>query len=790
MIGSTISHYRILDQLGRGGMGIVYKAEDTKLDRTVALKLLPPGMLASDDDRERFYREARAAAALHHPNVATVFEINETPGPGGEPQPFIAIEFVDGESLADLIEKGPLPTEEAISITSQIADGLHVAHEKGIVHRDVKPANIMMSSDGRPKILDFGVARFEREAALTQTGSTIGTTAYMSPEQVRGEPVDRRSDLWSLGIVFHELLTGTRPFQGDYEAAITFAILNEDAKIGDDVPAELQAVLQRLLAKDVSERYDTALELTEDLRDGGTSVQPAARPPSTSSNFREADARSTSSRSAMSRRTVISAAVGLVIIVAAAFVYFLSPAHQIESIAVLPFRNTGDDPDLEYLSDGLTETLINSLSQVPDLRVMARSTVFQYKGRAVTPGEVGEDLDVRAVLVGDITQRAEDLRINAELVDVADGAQLWGGSFNQPISDIIQIQDALAGQILDGLRVRLTGEERQRVTDSGTQNSEAYQLYLKGLYHWNRRAGESLPTALGFFQQAVDQDPQFALGHAGLANTYVLMSLYGLAPPREVQPKARTSALRALELDPNLAEARSALATVQYAYDWDWDAAEASFKRAISDNPNYPTARQWYGEFLATRYRVEESVVLIQQALDLDPLSIHIRGVLADYLLLAGREEEGLEQLRQTLEMDSSAFYALWVAAAYHLDKGQTEMAAEYLSRALALDDSPFLVPYLAHVYAQRGDMEKARNVIARLDSLKSTRWVSPFNYAVAYAAVGDRDRAFESLRQAVEEKSDALVYLEQAPGVRGLRDDPRYDDILESADLIRWADR
>jgi serine/threonine-protein kinase len=790
MIGSTISHYRILDELGRGGMGVVYKAEDMKLDRIVALKLLTPGMLASEDDRARFYREARAAAALHHPNVATVFEINDVPGPGGDPQPFIAIEFVDGESLLDVIGKGTLPVDQAISLIAQIADGLNAAHEKGIVHRDIKPANIMMSSDGRPKILDFGVARLEREASLTQTGSTIGTTAYMSPEQVRGEPVDRRSDLWSLGIVFHELLTGERPFKGYYEAAISFAILNEDPKIGETVPDALQAVLQQLLAKDVSARYETALELAEDLRDGGATGQPVARSSSTSRGPWQTGGSSAPSQSRMSRRTIISAAVGFIIVVAAALLYFLSPADQIESIAVLPFQNTGEDPDLEYLSDGLTETLINSLSQVSELRVMARSTVFQYKGRAVTPGEVGEDLDVRAVLVGDITQRGKELRINAELVDVANGAQLWGGSFNQPISDIIQIQDALAGQILDGLRVRLTGEERERVTGSGTQNSEAYQFYLKGLYHWNRRAGESLPTALGFFRQAVDRDPQFALGHAGLANTYNLMSLYGLEPPREVHPKARAAALRALELDPHLAEARAALAAVQYAYDWDWDTAEASFKRAISDNPNYPTARQWYGEFLATRDRVEESVVQIQQALDLDPLSIHIRGVLGDYLLLAGREEEGLEQLRQALDMDARAFYALWVMAAHNLSLGQTEVGAEYLNRALALDESPVLVPYLAHVYAQRGDLEAARGVIGRLDSLKATRWVSAFNYAVAYAAVGDKYRAFESLREAVEEKSDALVYLEQTPGLRSLRNDPRYDEILESADLVRWSDR
>jgi TolB-like protein/Tfp pilus assembly protein PilF len=444
----------------------------------------------------------------------------------------------------------------------------------------------------------------------------------------------------------------------------------------------------------------------------------------------------------MSRRTAISGVVGLIIMVAAAIAYFFTPGDQIESIAVLPFRNAGDDRDLEYLSDGLTETLINSLSQVSELRGMARSTVFQYKGRSVTPGEVGEDLGVRAVLVGDLTQRGEDLRLNAELVDVSDGAQLWGGSFNQPVSDIIQIQDALASQILDGLRVSLTGDERERVTGSGTQSSEAYQLYLKGLFHWNRRAGESLSTALGFFQQAVDMDPDFALGYAGLANTYNLMSLYGLASPRDVQPRSRVAALKALELDPALGEARAALAAVQYAYDWDWDKAEASFKRAISDNPNYPTAHQWYGEFLATRGRLEESVAQIRKALELDPLSIHIRGVFGEYLIHAGREQEGLEQLRETLEL-----------------------------------------------YAQRGDMDKARGVIGRLDSLKSTRWVSAFNYAVLYAGLGEKDLAFASLREAVVERSDALVYLEQTPALGSLRDDPRYDEILEAADLVRWHD-
>jgi serine/threonine-protein kinase len=780
MIGTNLAHYRIIEELGRGGMGVVYKAEDTKLDRVVAIKLLPPNTLATEEESARFYREARAAAALHHPNVATVFEINELLVPGGAAQPYIVIEYVDGKSLSDVIAEGTLAREEAVSIMVQIADGLHAAHEKGIVHRDIKPANIMMSSDGRPKILDFGVARLEREAALTQTGSTIGTTAYMSPEQVRAEPVDRRSDLWSLGIVFHELLSGLRPFQGDYEAAITFAIMNEEPALAGDLSDDLRTVLHKLLAKNSADRYQNASDVADDLR-GVTQPIYSARTQATIAP--EPPSRT------VSRRTILSAVVGLAVVVAAAFIYFLVPGSPIDSIAVLPFRNAGDDPDLDYLSDGLTESLINSLSQVPDLRVMARSTVFQYKGQVVSPRQVGDDLGVRAVLVGDVTQRGQDLRINAELVDVSDGTQLWGGVFNRPLSDIIQIQDALADQILDGLKVSLSGEARERVVDSGTQDSEAYQLYLKGLFNWNKRTGDALLAALNYFQQAVDADPEYALGYAGLANTYSLMSLYGLRPPGEVQPLARAAARRALELDDGLAEAYAGLAAVQWSYDWDWEAAEQSYKRALSANPNYASGRQWYGELLASRGRLDESIAELRTALELDPLSVQIRGVLGSYLLLADREQEGLDQLQQTVELEPRALYALWLLSTYHLVRGDWEVGADYLRRTLEIDEAPVIIPLLAFQYVAQGRPDRAREVLVKLDEMSKDRWVSRYNYALVYVALGDRDAAFENFRMAVEERSDMLVYLEADLTLGSIRDDPRYDEILDAVGLVRWAD-
>jgi serine/threonine protein kinase/Tfp pilus assembly protein PilF len=779
MIGQTISHYRILEQIGAGGMGIVFKAHDSRLDRAVALKFLPERLARQPQALERFRREARAASALNHPAICTIYDIGEQDG-----RAFIAMEFLDGETLRTHIHGEPLALDELLKLGIQIAEALDAAHAQGIIHRDVKPANIFVTKHDQAKVLDFGLAK-HMPTGIASAGAEIGddssdttsivgiisgTPSYMSPEQIRGDNLDLRSDIFSFGLVLYEMATGRQAFSGGTGGVIIEAVLTRSPvparSVNPDIPPAFEEILNKALDKDRDQRYQRAADIRADLQrlQRGTESDSLSAPSGLhpTGEFR---ARNTSPQTGTVRPVRVS--------------------KIIDSLAVLPFENSSRDPEHEYLSDGIAASLINILATVPKLRVMAQSTMFRYKGRAMDPLAVGHELNVRAVLTGRLIQSGGSLRIGSELVDVVTGSQLWGAQYDRKPGDIFAIQDEISSEISEKLRLKLTRADKKRLTKRQTHDDEAYRLYLRGRYHWDQWTEDGFYKAIDYFQQAVEKDSAYALAHAGIADSYVLLGWNGYLPPKNAFPKAKVAAMAALRLDPDLGEAHNSLAAVVWLHDWKWREAQTEFNRSLALNPVYPTANWWYGEYLMTMGRHEEALATVKKSQELDPLSLIISVSIGWSLYMARRYDAAVEQLRRTIHLDPNYPVTYWILGLALRKMGRYDQAITEGEKGVSLSGGSSLMrAALAQSFGAAGKKEAAIQIHDEMVKLAKQSYVASYFFAGIYVGLGEGDRAIEYLEKSYEERSHWLIYLHLDPGMDALRSDPRFQDLLQRVGL------
>ena len=763
-------------------MGEVYLAEDLRLHRSVALKVLPADVASDPQRRLRFLHEAHAASVLSHPNVSTIYEVGED----GDTI-FIVMELIEGKTLAQVRETRACEIDEIIDVAIQAADALDEAHSRGIVHRDIKSANIMLTPRGHVKVLDFGLAKLRADADVkdddtrikTSPGLIVGTPFYMSPEQALGRTVDHRSDLFSLGIVLYELIARRLPFEGPTTTETIQKITNSQpdpiGRFNYSAPPELERIVRKLLEKEPSRRYQSAAELHVDLKNlkRDTSSGEVARP---------------AKAPLVNRRKAMIGAGALVLLAIAIAIAVIATrraggpaaAASIDSVAVMPFVNTAKDPETEYLSDGISESIINNLSGIASLRVIPRSTVFRFKGKDGDPAEIAKELGVRAIVSGRVLQRGESLSVQAELIDTQSNAQIWGARYEKKVSDALTLQKEISDEI--SARLRPGGAPVSgRTAAAMTGDADAYQLYLKGRYHWNKRTGEAIRKALDYFQQAVAKDPQFALAHVGVADSYLLMEQYAERPAPEVTEKAEASIRRALALDEGIAEAHASLGMV-HQNRREWEKSDAEFRRAIQLNPAYPTARHWYNIMLRYCGRIDEAYEQVLVAQRLDPLSMIIGVNVVDVQMLKGRDAEALATAEKYMEIDPNFAQMLGLLSTLYSRAGRHAEAIASAKKAVELSGGTAeQLGHLAVAYAVAGERAPAEKILRDLEG-RVTRGESDSYYlAAVYLALSDRDRAIAALQRSLEAKSGAATGLNADVRLAGLRDDPRFREMVRS---------
>lgn len=821
-VGKQINQYKILSVLGIGGMGEVYLAEDTNLERQVALKFLDVEFGQRADNLDRFIREAKAASALNHPNILTVYEVGNCDGAH-----FIAAEFIDGKLLSRINLQERLSFESVLEIAIQIVSALQSAHEAGIVHRDIKPDNLMIRKDGIVKVLDFGLAKLTEKSDLgdsvsnspkiakrtTNPGMILGTPNYMSPEQARGSAIDHQTDIFSFGIVLFEMLSGKLPFQGETAIDVIAAILNKEPETFDEpgIPMEVEEIVFRCLKKDRSERYRTIGEVLTDLKNAKQEFDFQHRSEQSTASamneFKFLPGKQTTARGISQTTGRISThfqrsrgrfGVTILILLAAFSVIgffgyrYFREKKQIRSIAVMPFSNESGNADFDYLSDGMTEVLISSLSAIPNLSIKARSTVFSYKGKQTPVKKIGEDLNVDAVLLGQLVRRDDYLKLNLELVDAATQDVLWSENYSRKLDDLAALQSEIASDVADKLFFKLTAEIHDQVAKINTANSEAQQLYLKGRFYWNKRNVKDFEKAIDFFTRAIELDDKYAQAYSGLADTYALMPLYGSFRPTEYIPKAKKAALRAMELDRSLAEPHASLGYIANTYDFNWAGAKREYEHAIKLNPNYPTAHQWYAEHLAFKGMPDEALKEISKAIELDPLSLVINRMKGNILGFAGRYDESIDQLKKTIEMyPESAIVRFNLGEAYAAKGMRSEAVEQYLTAMKFDGKDPQELKKIKDAYNERGwdgfwtqyldDLLKSSNDLLSQDG---TAYYGKESIAYAYAATKNREKAIEHLTRAFEERDPGLITIRMSVVYDFLNDDPRYIELVRKIGL------
>jgi serine/threonine protein kinase/Tfp pilus assembly protein PilF len=778
MIGETILHYKIIEKLGGGGMGIVYKAEDIKLHRTVALKFLPPELTRDEEAKKRFINEAQAASSLQHNNVCNIHDIDETV----DGQIFICMDCYDGETLKEKISRGPLKLDIAINISIQIAEGLQKANENGIIHRDIKPANIFITNDGIVKIIDFGLAKLSGRTMMTKMGSTLGTVAYMSPEQARGEEVDQRTDIWSLGVVLYEMITGKLPFKGDYDQAIIYGILNEEpqpiARFNEKVTPEIEHIVAKALEKDRDERYQHVDELLADLRRELKKLEYAKAGYVTTFVPTLANTKSNWKR-------IGSTVLVFGILVGISIYFFISKSKPIDSMAVLPFISGSMDTTSEYLSDGFTESLINILSKLPGMKMMSSNSVFRFKGKEIDPQKAASELGVAAVLAGHITQRGDNLSISVELINAKDNSHIWGDRYNRKLSDVIALQTEISQEISNQLKITLTSDEQKRLMKPATDNTEAYRLYLKGRFYWKKRSKEGFEKAIQCFNQAIEKDPSYALAFAGLADVYMSMGSYFFLTPKEWTEKAGAAARKALTLDETLAEPHATI-TALFEANRDWENAEREYKRCLELDPNYATGHQWYGEFLSYMGRFNEGLIEIRKAQELDPLS-PVAYYAAAYIPLTAmhRYDEAIQEIKKLFEIDQNFPLGHTALGLLYFLKGKSSEAIKEMKRAIELSDSSLeFIANLGYIYGFSGQRQEAEKILRKFLQLEKQQYVSPYLIGELCLGIGEKDQAFLWFNLAAMEDYFTMERMKTDPIFDPIRGDPRFAELLKKVGL------